>query len=60
MYPMLIHYYLPCILGSIWSPGPCLAFKASTDPVETSAQAALAQHPTTEHEASADTIFMVM
>jgi exonuclease VII large subunit len=25
MHPMLIDYNLPCILGSIFSPGPCLA-----------------------------------
>jgi hypothetical protein len=60
MYPMLIHYNLPySILGSIWSPGQCLAFEASTELAETSAQAAFAPHQTTEQEASAD-IFMVM
>jgi hypothetical protein len=60
MYPMIIHYNLPySILGSIRSLGQCLAFEASTDPAETSAQAALAPHQTTEQEASAD-IFMVM
>jgi hypothetical protein len=47
------------ILGCIWSPGPCFAFEASTDPVDTS-QAALAPHHSTEQEESADTLFMVM
>jgi hypothetical protein len=37
-----------------------LAFQASTDPVETSAQAALAPHPTKEQEGSSDTTLMVM
>jgi hypothetical protein len=60
MYRMLIDYNLPYILGSTWSLGPCLAFKASTDPVDTSAQAALAPHQTTEQEESADNLFMVM
>jgi hypothetical protein len=32
-----------------------LAFEASTDPIDTSAQAALAPHQTTEQEESADT-----
>jgi hypothetical protein len=39
---------------------PCLAFEASTHPVDCSAQAALALHQTTEHEESADTTFVVM
>jgi hypothetical protein len=37
---------------------PSLAFKASTDPVNTSAQATFAPHQTTEQEESADTTFM--
>jgi hypothetical protein len=41
-----------------WSPGPCLAFEASADPVDTSAQATLAPQQTTELEESADTTFM--
>jgi hypothetical protein len=40
--------------------GPCLAFEAFTDPVDTSAQAALAPHPTMVQEESSDTTFMVM
>jgi hypothetical protein len=60
MYPILIDYNLPYLLGSIWSSGPCLAFEASTDSVDTSAQATLAPHQTTEQEESADTLFMVM
>jgi hypothetical protein len=36
------------------------ASSASTDPVDNSAQAALAPHQTTEQEESADTTFMVM
>jgi hypothetical protein len=60
MCPMLIHYNLPYSIPlSIWSPGQCLAFEASTDPAETSAQDALAPHQTTDQEASAD-FFMVM
>jgi hypothetical protein len=51
---------LPYILGSMWSPGPCLAVKASKDPVDTSAQAAHAPHQTTEQKESADTLNMVM
>jgi hypothetical protein len=39
---------------------PSLAFEASTDPVDTSAQAALAPHQTTEEEESADKTFMEM
>jgi hypothetical protein len=39
---------------------PGLAFEASTDPVDTSAQAALAPHQTTEQKKSADTTFMAM
>jgi hypothetical protein len=54
------HNNLPYMLGSIWSPGPCLAFEDSKDPVDTSAQAALAPHQTSEQEESADTIFMVL
>jgi hypothetical protein len=38
----------------------CLAFESSTDPVDTSAQAALAPPPTMEQEESFDTTFMVM
>jgi hypothetical protein len=37
-----------------------LAFEASRDPVDTSEQAALAPHQTTEQEESADTHFMVV
>jgi hypothetical protein len=37
-----------------------LAFEASTYPVDTSAQAALAPHQTTEQEASANATWMVM
>jgi hypothetical protein len=40
--------------------GPCLALEASTDPVDTSAQGALAPHPTMVQEESSDTTFMVM
>jgi hypothetical protein len=39
---------------------PSLAFEASTGPVDTSAQAALAPHQTTEQEESVDKTFMVM
>jgi hypothetical protein len=60
MYPMLIDYNLPHILGSIWSPGLCLAFEASTDSVNTSAQATLGPRQTTVQEESADNVFMVM
>jgi hypothetical protein len=45
--------------NSIWSLGPFLAFKASTDPVDTSTQAAFAPNQT-EQEKSADTTFMVL
>jgi hypothetical protein len=37
-----------------------LGFQASTDPVDISAQAALAPHPTMEQEESSDTTFVVM
>jgi hypothetical protein len=50
---MLFH-----IFPELLNPG--LAFEASTDPVDTSAPAALASHQTTDHEESADTNFMVM
>jgi hypothetical protein len=42
------------------APNPSLAFEAFTDPVDTSAQAALAPHLTTEQEESADITFMAM
>jgi hypothetical protein len=49
----------------VLSLGPCSAFEASTDPVDTSAQAALAPHgphvhQSTEQEESGDTPFMAM
>jgi hypothetical protein len=55
-------YGIPVIYSSVnriyfW---PCLAFESSTDPLDTSAQAALAPHPTMEQEESSDTTFMVM
>jgi hypothetical protein len=46
-------------LAAIWHLNPSLAFQASTDPVDTSAQAALAPNQTTKQEESADTTFMV-
>jgi hypothetical protein len=39
---------------------PSLAVEASTDPVDTSAQAALERHQITEQEESSDTTFMAM
>jgi hypothetical protein len=56
----IIIIILTYILGSIWGSGPWLAFEAFTDPVDPSAQAALAPHETTEQEESADTLFMVL
>jgi hypothetical protein len=50
-------YYIP---GAIWHLKPRLAFGASTNPVDTSAQAALAPDPTMEKEESSDTTLMVM
>jgi hypothetical protein len=46
--------------GAIGLLKPSLAFEPSADPVDTSAQAALAPHKTTEQEESADTIVMAM
>jgi hypothetical protein len=60
---MPFHYYigsLPRIPGAIWLLKPCLACGASMDPADTSAQAALAPHQTTEQEKSVDTTFMAM
>jgi hypothetical protein len=39
---------------------PSLAFKTPTDPIDTSAQAALAPHQTMEQKESADTAFMAL
>jgi hypothetical protein len=50
--------YLPYIIQATWLLN--LAFDASTDPVDTSAQAALAPHQTTEQEKSADATSMFM
>jgi hypothetical protein len=50
----------PHIRGAMWLLKPRLAFEAFTDPVDTSAQAALAPHQTTEQQESADTPFMEM
>jgi hypothetical protein len=47
-------------LGAILFSTSSLAFEASTNPANTSAQAALAPHKTTEQENSADTIFKTM
>jgi hypothetical protein len=47
-------------LRGIWLLNHSLPFEATTDPVDTSAQAALAPHQTTEQEECADTNFMVM
>jgi hypothetical protein len=46
--------------GSGMAPAAGLAFEASTDPVDTLAQAALAPPQTTEQKESADTTFMAM
>jgi hypothetical protein len=58
-----IHIY-DVIFRIYWAPYGVQgrAFEASTNPVDTSAQAALAPvpHPTTEQEESADTLFMEM
>jgi hypothetical protein len=43
-----------------WLLKPSLAFEAYTDPVDTSAQATLAPHQTTELKESADTTVMAM
>jgi hypothetical protein len=52
---------LPHAPGAKWHFfNPSLAFKASTDPIATSVQAALASHQTTDQEETADTTFMVM
>jgi hypothetical protein len=45
-------YILPYVPEAVWLLKPRLAFEASTDPVYTSAQAALAPHPTMEQEES--------
>jgi hypothetical protein len=47
-------------LEAIWLLNPILAFEASLDPADTSAQAALAPQQTTEQEKAADTSIMVM
>jgi hypothetical protein len=54
---IVILTYVP---GAIWLLKPCLAFEASMDPVDTSAQAALAQQQTTEQKEYADTTLMAM
>jgi hypothetical protein len=57
-------HHLPYIPGAIWlfrsQPyvKPSLAFEATTDSDDTSAQAAFAPHKTTEQEESVDTTFM--
>jgi hypothetical protein len=48
------------VSGAMWPLKHSLAFEASTDPVDTSAQATLALHQTTELKESADTTFMAM
>jgi hypothetical protein len=53
---LLLHVPAP----SMWLLKPSLAFEAYTDPVDTSAQATLAPHQTTELKESADTTFMAM
>jgi hypothetical protein len=52
VYIILINIYIP---GAIWHVKPMLAFEAYTDPVDTSAKAALAPHPTMEQEEFSDT-----
>jgi hypothetical protein len=49
---------LPYTSGAIWLLNPSLAFKASTNPADISAQAAVTLHQTEEQEESADTTFM--
>jgi hypothetical protein len=54
---------LPYVPEAIWPLKPSLTFEASTDPVDTSAQAALAPHQTKEHKESGynlATTFMAM
>jgi hypothetical protein len=59
-YNTTLPYREPHLPGATWLLKPSLAFDASTDPVDTSAQAALAPHQTTETKESADTTFMAM
>jgi hypothetical protein len=51
---------LPYTPGAMWLLKPSLAFEASTGPVDTSAQVALAPHQATELKEFADTTFMAV